>query len=127
MPAKHLVPMKTYLFLLHGPDYAHRGFSPEELQSRMGQWFAWTDRLRQAGAYVAGEALHSPIREVTGEHDRVVTDKAGSELKEIIGGFYIVRAADLAAATALTEGFPDYDLGGRVEIRETVVFDGQDE
>jgi len=74
-------------------DYQTLGLSPEEMQSRMGKWFAWNQK------------------------------RAGSEIKELIGGYYIVNAADLDDAMKIAENYPDYDLGGTVEIREVMVFD----
>ena len=58
---------------------------------------------------------------VTGP-ERIVTDLAATEVKEIVGGYYIVKAADLDGAVKIAEGYPDYDLNGRVEIREIMVF-----
>ena len=33
--------MKDFMMFFIGADYADLGLSPEELQSRMGKWFAW--------------------------------------------------------------------------------------
>jgi hypothetical protein len=54
---------------------------------------------------------------------RTVTDRAGSEIKELIGGYYIVAAKDMDAVVEIAQDYPDYDLNGTVEIREVMVFD----
>jgi hypothetical protein len=52
-----------------------------------------------------------------------VTDLTSAEVKEIVGGYYLVRAQDFDGVQEIAQDFPDYDLGGTVEIREVMVFD----
>ena len=79
--------------------------------------------MEENGVYVAGHALeYGNVRRISGA-ERTVTDRAGSELKELVGGYYIVKAADFDAASKIAEDFPDYDLGSTVEIREVMKFE----
>ena len=114
--------MKNFMMIFTGADYADLGLSPEELQSRMGKWFAWGNKMEQAGILRGGEALTPQIRRVVGEN-RTVTDLTSAEVKEIVGGYYTVEAKDFDAVQEIAQDFPDYDLGGTVEIREIMVFD----
>ena len=57
--------------------------------------------------------------------DRVVTDGPFVEGKDLVGGFYIIKAVDFDGALKIAQDYPDYDLGGTVEIREVMVFDGE--
>nr|WP_321235634.1 YciI family protein [uncultured Psychroserpens sp.] len=114
--------MKNFMMIFSGADYAALGLSPEELQGRMGKWFAWGNKMEQAGVLRGGEALTPQIRRIVGEN-RTVTDLASAEVKEIIGGYYTVEAKDFDAVQDIAQDFPDYDLGGTVEIREIMVFD----
>ncbi|MBV7270518.1 YciI family protein [Winogradskyella luteola] len=114
--------MKNFMMIFIGADYADLGLSPEELQSRMGKWFAWGQKMEQAGILRGGEALHPQIRRIVGEN-RTVTDLTSAEVKEIVGGYYTVEAKDFDAVEEIAKDFPDYDLGGTVEIREIMVFD----
>ena len=44
----------------------------------------------------------------------------------ILGAFsryFVVKAKDLAEATELAKEYPDFELGGVIEIREVVKFD----
>lgn len=110
------------MLIFLGSDYQTLGLSPKEMQSQMGKWFAWTQKMQEDGVYVDGHALEgNTVRHVSGA-DRTVTDRAGSEIKELVGGYYIVKAADLDGAMKIAENYPDYDLGGTVEIREVMVF-----
>lgn len=114
--------MKEFMMIFIGADYGELGLSPEELQNRMGKWFTWTDKMANAGVLDHGHALTPQIRRVVGE-SRTVTDLTAAEVKEIVGGYYIVKAKDFDAVQAIAQDYPDYDLGGTVEIREVMVFD----
>ena len=114
--------MKEFMMIFIGADYADLGLSPEELQSRMGKWFAWGNKMEQAGILRGGHALNPGMRRIVGEN-RTVTDLTSAEVKEIVGGYYLVEAMDFDSVQEIAQDFPDYDLGGTVEIREIMVFD----
>lgn len=114
--------MKDFMLLFISSDYAKIGLSPEQMQERMGKWFAWNDKMRAQGIVKHGEALHSTGRRVIGEK-RTVTDGPFAESKELIGGYYVISASDYDDAVEVAQDYPDYDLGGTVEIREIMVFD----
>lgn len=114
--------MKQFMMIFIGADYADLGLSPEELQSRMGKWFGWGQKMEEAGILVGGEALTPQIRRIVGEN-RTVTDLTSAEVKEIVGGYYTVKAKNFDEVQEIAKDYPDYDLGGTVEIREIMVFD----
>ncbi|MGC1203787.1 MAG: YciI family protein [Flavobacteriaceae bacterium] len=114
--------MKQFMMIFIGADYAALGLSPEELQSRMGKWFAWGNKMEEAGVLRGGEALTPQIKRVVGKN-RTVTDLTSAEVKEIVGGYYTVEAKDFDAVVKIAQDYPDYDLNGTVEIREIMVFD----
>lgn len=114
--------MKDFMLIFIGTNYAEMGLSPEEMQNRMGKWQEWQSKMDEAGVVKGGHALHPEVRYVAGA-DRTITDKASTVLKELVGGYYIVSAKDIEAATKIAEGYPDYDIGGTVEIREVMVFE----
>lgn len=113
--------MKDFMMLfLGGEDYSK--MSPEQAQARMGKWFAWHAKMEKDGIVKSGEALQEKVTRVVGP-DRTVTDIAASEVKELVGGFYVIQAKDVEQVIEIAQDFPDYDLGGSVEIREIMVFD----
>ena len=114
--------MKEFMMIFVGADYADLGLSPEELQTRMGKWFAWGNKMEETGILRGGNALNPQMRRIVGEN-RTVTDLTSAEVKEIVGGDYLVEAKDFDAVQEVAQDFPDYDLGGTVEIREIMVFD----
>lgn len=113
--------MKEFMLIFLGPSYDELGLSPEELQGRMGKWFAWGDKMKAQGIYRGGEALHTASKRITGV-DRVVSDGPFVESKELIGGYYTVAVDSFEDAIQVAQDYPDYDLEGTVEIREVVNF-----
>lgn len=105
-----------------GKDYSELGLSPEEMQKRMGAWWAWQNKMEQDGVHKSGNALTQDFRRISGP-DRTVTDSTSTEVKELIGGYYVVKAKDYEGAMEIAQGYPDYDLGGIVEVREVLVFE----
>jgi len=93
--------MKQYLLSIYQPDAP----PPPEVAQRMDQIMAnvkaLVDEARAAGAWVFNGGLHPPSTATVVRFDRgevLMTDGPYSEGKEHIGGFLIVRAADLDAA-----------------------------
>ncbi len=105
-----------------GPDYGELGLSPEQIQERMGKWFAWSEKMGAKGIIKSGEALHAPAKRVSGP-ERVVSDGPFVESKELIGGYYVIQANSADEVVEIAQDFPDYELGGSVEIREVMKFD----
>jgi len=110
------------MMIFIGADYQELGLSPEELQSRMGKWFAWGDKMGKQGILKVGEALMPNSKRISGP-DRIISDGPFVEGKELIGGYYTIKADNIDAVIKVAEDYPDYDLGGTVEIREVVKFD----
>lgn len=114
--------MKEFMMIFIGADYTDLGLSPEELQQRMAKWRAWGDKMGAAGILRGGNALLPHIKTV--HPDRTTTDRTSAEVKEIVGGYYIIAAEHADAVVEVAQDYPDYDLGGSVEIREVMVFEG---
>ncbi|HCL05866.1 MAG TPA: transcription initiation protein [Chitinophagaceae bacterium] len=112
--------MSNFMFLFRGgldPFTA----SPEAMQQNMEKWFAWVGQLQASGTYVAGEALMPSGK--TLHKGNVITDGPYMESKEMVGGFFVVKADNLKAALEIAKGCPDLELGGSVEVRDVVVFE----
>lgn len=114
--------MKDFMLIFLGKDYNELGLSPEQMQVKMGKWWAWQSKMEADGVVKGGHALHSEVRHISGL-EKTITDRTSTELKELIGGYYIVSAANLDEASKIAEGYPDYDVGGTVEVREVMVFE----
>jgi hypothetical protein len=102
--------------------YLYRGnrppASPEDSQQRMQRWMTWLKELTEQGHVKdPGHPLERSGKLVTGKA-RTVTDAPFAEAKDVIGGYTLVEAADLAQATTLASGCPIFEIAeGTVEIR----------
>lgn len=108
--------MKEFMMIFIGGDYAKAQLSPDEVQSRMKKWYGWIDELKNQDLYINGKPLTPEAKRVAGP-DRVVTDGPFVETKELVGGYFLYKAKDMDHAISLTAGYPDFDLGGTVEVR----------
>ena len=112
--------MEKYMFIFIGGDASH--LSPEKQEAQMNKWFAWVQKLQDQGRYASGEALlpgGKTIRSVK----KTVTDGPYAESKEVVAGYFVVKAKDLNEATEIAKEYPDFELDGVIEIREVVKFD----
>ncbi len=114
--------MKEFMMIFIGADYEELGLSPEKLQEQMGKWFSWGDKMQEQGILKGGAALVAKGKRVSGA-DRVESDGPFVESKELVGGYYTVAAHSFEEVMKIAEDYPDYDLGGSVEIREIIKFD----
>lgn len=114
--------MKDFMMIFVGATYEELGLSPEQLQERMGKWFAWGNKMTEQGILKGGEALHPQGKRISGP-DRVESDGPFVESKELVGGYYTISVDSVEKAMEVAQDFPDFDLGGGVEIREVVKFD----
>ncbi len=89
--------------------------SPEAME-HLGKWLTWVNKLTAAGKYASGEPLLPGGKIIKGNSKNVVD----GPFVEIVGGFFIVNAADYDEAVALCEDYPDYDLGGTIQIRQVL-------
>ena len=113
--------MEKFMLIFQG-EMAGTAPSPEQMQENMGKWFAWIDSLAKSGKYVSGEPLQPGGKVIKGNHKNV-TDGPFTEGKEIIGGYFIVNAEDYNEAVALCDGYPDYETGGTVIVRQVQKMD----
>jgi hypothetical protein len=91
--------MKQYLLSVYQPDGDPP--PPEILEPIMRKLGGWNQDLKDAGAWVFSAGLHPPstatvVRVKDGE--MLTTDGPFAEGKEHLGGFTIIRAADLDSA-----------------------------
>ncbi|MDN5204874.1 YciI family protein [Fulvivirgaceae bacterium BMA10] len=113
--------MKDFMLIFIGVDYAEMELSPEEIQGRAQSWMTWQEKMEKQGVLKGGNALQSDLKRINGP-DRTITDRASTEIKEIIGGYYLVQAENIERAIGIAQDYPDYDLGGKVEVRELMYY-----
>ncbi len=118
-----------YILLIYSneaQDMEHMGqLSKEEQGAWMGEWFQYTEDLKAAGAFVAGDALQPTQSAETiswRNGDAVTTDGPFAETKEQLGGYYLVDVETRDEAIQWAKKMPHHD-GSRVEVRPVMVFE----
>ena len=108
--------MRYMLLILGGADWAD-SMTEEEMAAGMVAHGAFAAFLESRGLPFSGEALLAPQSAKTVRRDGdelVVTDGPFVDVKEGIGGYYIIEAADLDEAIEVAKRCPA-DLA--VEVR----------
>ena len=112
--------MEKFMLIFHGgmsPDV-----SPEVMQSQMGKWMAWVEKLNKNGQYVSGEPLLPGGKLIIGKN-KSATDGPYTEGKEVVGGYFVVNAENYDDAVKICEDYPDFDFGGSVQVRQFMKLD----
>ena len=110
--------MSDFVYLFRStPQSAHDVMDvPERAREGLQAWFTRIRDLEQRGHLKhPGQPLARSGRVVRGGGE--VTDGPYVEAKDMVLGFIVVEAADLAEAVALTAGCPLVQAGGSVEVR----------
>jgi hypothetical protein len=110
--------MKDFMLIFRGGSH-DMNQSPEEMQKHMQKWFAWVNDLKAKNIYVSGEPLNPGGKTIKGSK-AVTTDGPFAESKEVVGGFFLIKAETLEAATEIAKDCPDLPLNGSVEVREVM-------
>jgi hypothetical protein len=113
--------MARFLFVYRRDRNAAAAMTPEALEKALERWRVWIgEGMKQGWLLDAGDGLTQEGRVV--RPAGVVTDGPFVESKEIVGGYSIVEADTLEAATALSRGCPALLNGASVEIRQLAGF-----
>ena len=108
--------MSQFLLLLYDDPSEWQKASPEKMQSAMEKYRAWTQKPFTKGAQRLADDPGRVIRSKGGRAH--VLDGPYSETKEVLGGFYLIEAADYDEAVALGMEHPHLEYGGTLEIRK---------
>jgi hypothetical protein len=112
--------MANFMYLFRGTAGNWQQPSPEEMERLTKAWMSWMDRLRTDGHLVkTGERLNGNGTVVRGKA-KTVTDGPFAEAKDVVVGYLLLQAGDLAEAVELAKGCPNLESGGAVEVRPIV-------
>ncbi len=99
-------------------------FTPEMIQAVIQKYNDWAAKLQATGQLGSLNKLRDELgRNIKGFGDQqVVTDGPYAETKEVIGGYWVIRAENYEAAVRLASDCPSLEFGGRIEVREVEDF-----
>lgn len=95
--------------------------SAEQMQAVMGQWQNWIGDIVAQGKYSGTNRLNSEGK--TLKPNNVSIDGPYAEVKEMVGGYLVVKADTLDEAVAMAKTCPNLLYGGSVEVRGVMTID----
>ncbi len=112
--------MKEFVMIFRTDALPEVKFSPDELQSTMKVWENWMDTIIAQNILVSrGNRLGT--EGLTIKPGKVIVNGPYAEIKEIIGGFIVIRAKSIAEAGEIAMGCPFViGGGGTVELRNII-------
>ena len=113
--------MAQFMLLLHQVPNYNSDLPREKMLEMTKKYMAWAEGLRAKGKMVGGEKLAASggrqLRSTAGK--LVASDGPYAEAKDVLGGYFILEARDLAEAEAIARDCPHLALapGNWAEIR----------
>ena len=117
--------MAQFVLLLHEGPNDNDGMSPDEIQRMIMEYRAWSQSMGEAGQHRRRPEAHRrgrPQSEGWGS-EFSVTDGPWAEAKEVIGGFFHIKATDYDEAVKLSKSCPHLKYRGRIELRRVDLVD----
>ena len=116
--------MPHFGLFIYGDPSRWTKFSPEEMQKVMERYIAWGQKAANGGFLLGSHRLAEEVGKVM--RGTRVTDGPYSETKEILGGYYVIRAASYDEAVQRCSDHPHLEYGGVIEVRQLHAMEKQD-
>jgi hypothetical protein len=112
--------MAKFMLILNSAPGALRKLSPEELQRKVEKYQAWVNKIRSSGRLVSSEKLGEEGGKLLSlQRGRLsIVDGPYIEAKEVVGGYFVFRAANYDEAIEFTRDCPFLE-DGRILLRQT--------
>ena len=109
----------NYMLLIYGNENAYATMPKDAIDAEMQAYYAYSEALRAAGVMLGGDALHptaaaTTVRVENGE--RIITHGPFAETKEQLGGYYLLKCANLDEALEWAARCPGSQTGS-IEVR----------
>lgn len=109
--------MAQFLLLLHADPTKFIQMPAEDRQKWFGKYMAWGNQAREGGYLLGSNKLVDDGGKIM-RGQKPVTDGPYSETKEVLGGYYLVEAADYKQAVERAKNHPHLEHGGTIEVRQ---------
>ena len=112
-------PMTEFTLLFRGRGNFD---TPERARENAQNWQTWFKQLGACGHFRDGHRtpLESAVKVVGGRE--MVSEGPCAEAKEVVSGYALIEATDIAEAVELSKECPILDVGGSVEVRPVQKF-----
>lgn len=120
--------MRQFMLILQEQPQDFLHVTPAEMQGIIERYVAWRDELAARDRIVDGNKLREEGGRllIRGNGGPRVTDGAYAEAKEVIGGYFVIRARDYDEAVEIASSCPHMEHGTILvrQVDETSVPDG---
>lgn len=108
-----------YMLMIFGNEAGMQAASKEQVGQMIAAYGAYTEALKKAGVWLAGDRLQpvasaTTLRVANGKTE--VLNGPYAETKEQLGGYYLIEAPDLDAALSWAARCPGASHGA-IEVR----------
>lgn len=108
-----------YLLMIHSDEKAMQAASKDQVENLLAAYGAYISAMKEAGAYVGGQRLQpsstgAVVRVKDGKSS--VLDGPYAEIKEQLGGYFLIEASDLDGAMGWAARCPSAQTGA-IEVR----------
>jgi hypothetical protein len=108
-----------FVALIHGSEDSWESLSDDERQALYQRYMAFGENVAvSGGAELESTSTATTVRSRNG--DRLVTDGPYAEVKEALGGFYILECDSIDEACRLAAEIPAAETGA-IEVRPVYV------
>lgn len=108
--------MQEFMLIFRQPSYDYSNISPKEMQALAQKWQDWVGGIVAQEKFVSNGIRLATEGKVL-RKGGVITDGPFVEIRERLGSFAIVKAADIDEAITLAHGCPALEADGSVEVR----------
>jgi hypothetical protein len=111
--------MKQYMLLLIGRSDNKLDHLPEEKINEIYQKFGeWVKDLQVKNRFIGGDALQENRKRLSMQNNKLTVDGPFTEAKEVVNGYFIIKAESMDEALELTRSHPAFLYDGKIEVIE---------
>ena len=111
--------MPKFMLIVHYKPGRYDKMRPEQIQQIFREYGEWLEGLRSSGRYVVSDKLMNEGGKIatleTGQLN--VVDGPYSETKEVVGGYFTIRAKDYEDALSVVQKSP-FLKAGQIVVRQ---------
>lgn len=117
--------MKEFMFLIRTQGDHLTNLSPEQQQQHLQKVMAYMGGLMKSGKLKSAQPLEMEGTLISGTRGKL-KDGPYNESKEVIAGYFLIQAKDLAEATQIARENPVFEDGtnSRIEVRPIKIMEG---
>jgi hypothetical protein len=115
--------MSQFILLLIENPATFSAISPEEIQAVIQEYTDWRNKLASKDRLADANKLKDEGgRQLSLQNGKFrVVDGPYAEAKEVMGGYFIIKAASYDEAVEISKDCPHLKYGGRIDLREIEV------